>query len=114
MPELGPEVVSEEGLRDLLVIGYQAVVVCLETPSWKQRVWYGLWVIRCVSLDGKSDRILVTVRRSKDDGDKPRTFRTVNGVFNFLHTLGFRTITIPMEQGGSVAHNLAHHGATQA
>lgn len=110
MQKLGPDVVSEEGLRELLGLGYQIVVACSKSPTRKAGVWYGLWHIKCVSIDGQSERILVTFRRDAEAGDKPRGFKTLNGLVGFLHGLGFRTITLPMEEGGRVSHNLPHHG----
>lgn len=111
MSKLGPDVVSEEGLRELLGLGHQAMVVCVEAPKLKHNVWYGTWIIRCVSLDGQADRLLVTFRRKATDEDRPRTFQTLNGLVNFLHGLGFRTLLVPMEEGARTCHNLAHHGS---
>lgn len=111
MSKLGPDVVSEEGLRELLGLGHQAMVVCVEAPRLKHNVWYGTWILRCVSLDGKADRLLVTFRRRVTDEIRPRTFQTLNGLVNFLHALGFRTLLIPMEEQARTCHNLAHHGA---
>ena len=101
---------SEEGLRELLSIGYQAVAVCSGPPTRRAGVWYGLWHMLCVSLDGKSEKILVTFRKDDDGGDKPREFKTATGLISFLYSLGIRTITLPMEPGARVAHNLLHHG----
>lgn len=111
MPKQGPDVVSEEGFRELLSLGYQAVAVCSEPPERRAGVWYGLWHILCVSLDGQSEKILVTFRTGKDGSDKPREFKTVTGLISFLYGVGIRSVTIPMEPGARVAHNLLHHGS---
>ena len=110
MPNQGPDVVSEEGLRELLNRGYQAVVICSEVPVQKAYFWHGLWHILCISLDGQSERLLVSARRDAEGGDKPREFRTANGLISFLHSLGFRSVMVPMEEGGRLSHNLLHHG----
>ncbi len=109
MVKLGPDVVSEDGLRELLSLGYQLMVVCLKPVERKQGIYIGLWSIRCVSMDGKSDKVLVVARRD-EHGDRPRVFKTINGLVGFLLGLGFRTISIPMDPGARVAHTLAHHG----
>ena len=114
MPNQGPDVVSEEGLRELLSRGHQAVVVCSETPRQKAYFWHGQWHILCASLDGQSERLLVSARRDAKGGDKPREFKTANGLISFLHDLGFRMVMVPMEEGGRIGHNLLHHGRTRA
>lgn len=104
---LGPDVVSDEGLRELLVQGHHVEVVCLEPAERRGGVWCGLWGIRSVSLDGQSVRVLVAARRDKDRGrDRPRTFRTLTGVAGFLHGLGFPIISVPFEAGGEAVHAL--------
>lgn len=108
----GPDVVSEDGLRELLSLGHQAVVICSEAPVQKSYFWHGLWHIVCVSLDGRSERLLVSARRDAQGSVKPREFRTVNGLISFLHGLGVRMVTVPMEEGGRVGHTLLHHGPT--
>lgn len=110
MPNLGPDLVSEEGLRELLGLGHHAVVVCSKEPARKVNVWYGLWHILCVSPDGRTERILVSSRRDADGADRPRPFKTANGLLSFLHSLGLRTLTVPMEPGSRAGHDLAHHG----
>lgn len=111
MSKLGPDVVSEEGLRELLGLGHRAMVVCVEPPCLKHNVWYGTWILRCVSLDEEADRLLITFRRRVTDEVRPRTFQTLNGLVNFLHALGFRTIHVPMEIDGRTCHDLGQHGA---
>lgn len=110
MPDKGPDVVSDDGLRELLSLGHQAVVICSEAPVQKSYFWHGLWHVLCVSLDGQSERLLVSARRDAQGSVKPREFRTVNGLISFLHGLGFRMVTVPMEDGGRVGHTLPHHG----
>ena len=101
---LGPDVVSDEGLRELLGEGHRIAVVCLEPAERRGGVWYGLWGIRCVSDEG-SVRILVAARRDKEGGhDRPRTFRTLTGIAGFLHGLGFSTVSIPFKAGEEALH----------
>lgn len=109
---LGPDLVSEEGLRELVRLGHQVVVICLESAERRGSTWYGLWGIRCVSRDGSSDRVLVTYRRDKEHGgERPRTFRTLSGLVGFLYDLGFRTLSLPFNAGERVAHTPDPGGA---
>ena len=102
---LGPDVVSDEGLRELLDQGHHVEVVCLEPAERRGDVWYGLWGIRSVSPDRQSSRVLVAARRDKDHGgDRPRTFRTLTGIAGFLRGLGFPVVSIPFEAGGEAVH----------
>ena len=48
--------------------------------------------------------------RDAEGGDKPREFKTANGLISFLYDLGFRSVMVPMEEGGRLSHNLLHHG----
>lgn len=109
---LGPDVVSDEGLRELVGLGYRIEVVCLGPAERRDGgVWYGLWGIRCVSVDGLVDRVLVAARPDKvHGGDRPRTFRTLAGLVGFLHGLGLRTISIPFEVGGRTLHDPMEQG----
>ena len=109
MSKTGPDVVSDEGLRELVSLGYQVMVVCLKPVLRKDGIYYGLWGIRCMSMDGKSDKVLIAARKD-EHGDRPRLFKTLTGLVGFLLGLGFRTITIPMDEGARVGHNLLHHG----
>ena len=113
---LGPDVVSDEGLRELLGQGHHVEVVCLEPAERRSGgVWYGLWGIRSVSPDGQSVRILVATPRARDRGlGRPRTFRTLNGIAGFLRGLGFPVLSIPFEAGGEAAHVLDPSGAHPA
>ena len=104
MPKLGPDVVTELGLRELLELGHRIVVICLKPPVKKGTVFYGLWGIRCVSGDGESDRVLVISMRSSKTPDRPRVFKTLNGVASFLYSLDFGTVCIPMHEGQSATH----------
>lgn len=112
--KLGPDVVSDEGLRELVGVGYQVLVICLEPAIRKDGVFYGLWGIRCISADGKVDRLLVTAPRRDRGGDRARTFKTLTGLVAYLLGLGIRTVTLPLEQGGRAGHYLAHHGPRPA
>ena len=105
--QLGPDVVSDEGLRELLGEGHRVAVVCLEPVERRGGVWYGLWGIRSVSEDGRSVRVLVAARRDRERGsDRPRTFRTLTGIAGFLHGLGFPVISIPFVAGEEAVHVL--------
>lgn len=109
---LGPDVVSDEGLRELVGQGHLVEVVCLEPAERRGGVWYGLWGIRSVPPDGGSARILVAWRHDKGRGvDRPRTFRTLTGLAGFLRGLGFPVVSIPFEAGGEVRHALGGPGA---
>ncbi len=113
MPNQEPDVIGEEELRERLGRGYQAVVLCVETPMQNAYFWHGVWHILCVSLDGRSERLLISARRDAKGGAKAREFRTANGLVSFVYGLGFRTVMVPMEEGGRLSHNLLHHGSTR-
>ena len=104
-----PGSIHDEKFRELVRYGYQVVVVCLKTPFQRAGVFHGLWGIRCVSADGRTERVLV-VARGGPGGPRPRTYKTLAGMVAFLLTLGFVTVSIPMVEGGRVLLNLANHG----
>lgn len=110
MPSQAPDVVGEEDLRECLGRGYQAVVICTEAAVQKAYFWHGVWHILCVSLDGRSERLLVSARRDAEGGTNPREFCTANGLVSFLYGLGFRVVLVPMEEGSRPSHNRPHHG----
>ena len=62
MIEEAPNVVTEDGMRGLLAEGYLIEVVCKEGAEKRHNSWYGSWVIRAVSADGRDDKMLVTSR----------------------------------------------------
>ncbi|WP_254604298.1 hypothetical protein [Leisingera sp. ANG59] len=41
-----PNVVTEDGLRDLLSDGYLIEVICNQTAEKRHNSWYGSWVVR--------------------------------------------------------------------
>lgn len=110
MARWGPDIVSEGGLRELIGQGHQIRVVCLEPVVRKDGIFYGLWGIRCISIDGCIDRVLVAHRRYASDLDRPRTFSTLTGIVGFLYGLDLRLVSVPMEQGLQASLSLAHHG----
>lgn len=101
MIEEAPNVVSEEGLRGLLAKGYVAEVVCKEGGEKRHNSWYGTWIVRAVSADGRDEKLLVTSRSFL----KVREFKTIVGLVSFLHDLGCKVVSIPLEQGGRVPHS---------
>ncbi|MFC5567392.1 hypothetical protein ACFPOC_13345 [Rubellimicrobium aerolatum] len=42
--------------------------------------------------------------RSSKIPDRPRVFKTLNGVASFLYSLDFGTVCIPMHEGRSAIH----------
>jgi len=100
MIEEAPNVVTEDGLRSLLADGYLIEVVCKETAEKRHNSWYGTWVIRAVSADGRDDKMLVTSRSVL----KLRDFRTIVGLVSFLADMGCKTARVPLEEGGRERH----------
>jgi hypothetical protein len=100
MTEEAPNVVTEDGLRDLLAAGYLIEVVCREAAEKRHNSWYGTWVIRAVADDGRDEKMLVTSRSVL----KLRDFRTIVGLVSFLADMGCRTASIPLESGGRERH----------
>ena len=100
MMDEAPNVVTEDGLRDLLSAGYLAEVVCKEMAEKRHNSWYGTWVVRAVSKDGLADKMLVTSRSYL----KVREFKTIVGLVSFLHDLGCKTVSIPLELDGRERH----------
>lgn len=101
MLEEAPNVITEEGLRGLLGQGYRAEVVCKEGGEKRHNSWYGSWIIRAVSADGRDEKLLVTSRSFL----KVREFKTIVGLVSFLYDLGCTVVSIPLEQGGRVFHD---------
>ncbi|MEI4234691.1 hypothetical protein [Roseovarius sp. D22-M7] len=98
--EEAPNVVTEDGLRGLLADGYLLEVVCKEGAGKRHNSWYGSWVIRAVSADGRDDKMLVTSRSVL----KLRYFKTVVGLVSFLADMGCTTASIPLSEGGREHH----------
>lgn len=95
-----PNVVSEDGFRDLLTRGYHVDVVALEDAEKRTSYWYGQWTTRAVSPDGLDDRLLVISRKSL----KPRIFKTANGLISFLSDVGCSSANILLRKGGRSSH----------
>lgn len=105
-----PNVVTEGRLRSLMAEGFYAEVICTTSATRKAAVWYGKWVIRGVSHDGSSERLLVLSRASADkDEVQIREFKTANGLISFLSDLGCSHANIPLKEGGRSTHTL-HQG----
>ena len=102
------DVVTESELKVLLRTGYRCEVIPREEPHMRGPVWYGNWVVAAVDDERTVERPLVSMRRKNGHGGAKavREFRTANGLISFLHRLGFRSITLPMEQGSRAAHRL--------
>lgn len=102
-----PNVVTEGRLKSLMDEGFIAEVICTLSATRKSAVWYGKWVIRAVSQDGSSERLLVLSRASADkDEVQIREFKTANGLISFLSDLGCSHANIPLQEGGRSTHNL--------
>jgi hypothetical protein len=95
--------VSEEGLRQLVEMGYSAEVVCIEAPVFTGKQCTGLWHIRAISPDGHRERVLVTQR----DPAHPRALKTTLGLERLLVSLGCDGVSIPFVEGGRRANRLA-------
>lgn len=105
--KIPPNVVTEGRLRSLMTEGFTAEVICVSPATRKAAVWYGKWVIRGVSQDGSSERLLVLSRASADkDEVQIREFKTANGLISFLSDLGCSHANIPLEEGGRSSHTL--------
>lgn len=102
MLEEAPNVVTEEGLRQLLASGYSAEVVCRTTAEKRINAWYGSWYVRAIGPDGGDEKIVVTSRSYI----KAREFKTIAGLVSFLYDIGMRTVQIPLEHGGRAVHTL--------
>lgn len=100
MIEEAPNVVTEDGLRSLLANGYLLEVVCKEGAEKRHNTWYGTWVIRGVTEDGRDDKMLVTSRSYL----KIREFKTIVGLVSFLAYMGCKSASIPLEKDGRERH----------
>lgn len=92
-----PNVVSRDGFRLLMDDGYQALVVCEVAGKQRDTQWAGRWSIRALGGAGRGDYILVSTTGNL----RAREFRTTLGLINFLHEMGFETVSIPLREGTS-------------
>ena len=95
-----PNVVTEDGLRDLLSDSYLIEVICNQTAEKRHNSWSGSWVVHAVAEDGQDSRMLVTSRSVF----KLREFKTIVGLVSFLADMGCTTASIPLEEGGRERH----------
>ena len=102
------DVLTESELKVLLRKGYPCEVIAREEPHMRGPVWYGNWIVAAFDDERTVERPLVSMRRKDgvDSDEAAREFKTANGLISFLHRLGFRSITLPMEQGSRAAHRL--------
>ena len=91
----GPNVVSEDGFKQLLDEGYFAEVVCMQSATKQYNTFSGNWIIRAVSPDGQIEKILVTSRREF----KVREFKTTNGLLGFFDQFDIGVQRIPWYEG---------------
>lgn len=104
--DIEPNVVTEQGLRELAEKGHTVEVLCKADPERKGPSWYGLWIMRAVGADGK-EKLLVTARtRLTQNAIKVREFKTATGVISFLTGVGFSQASIPMKNEEKTTHRL--------
>ena len=96
-----PNAVNEPGLRKLLAKGWHLVIVCHETPDYRDRQCYGDWVMRVARPDGAEEWPLALSRPPHDE----RRFSTLNTVVKFLDKYGFATPQIPLRAGARVVNS---------
>lgn len=106
MIEETPNVVTEDGMRGLLSKGYFMEVVCKEAGERRHNTWYGVWVARAVSADGRDEKLLVTSRSVL----KVREFKTIVGMVSFLAEMGCDAARIPLKEGGRERHSAPRTG----
>ncbi|MCE8510857.1 hypothetical protein KBY28_20595 [Ruegeria pomeroyi] len=90
-----PNVVTEDGLRDLLSDSYLIEVICNQTAEKGHNSWYGSWVVHAVTKDGQDPKMLVTSRSVF----KLREFKTIIGLVSFLADMGCLSANIPLTAG---------------
>ncbi|MFP7675774.1 hypothetical protein ACG74X_20780 [Marivita sp. S0852] len=101
--------VTRPQLVVLIEAGYLIDIVCMTAPRFKAAVWYGEWAVQVPEHRGEAERFLVSARGN--DGPQLRTFKTGYGLISFMWKLGFRNITLPMEEGTSVPHRIGAESA---
>lgn len=94
--EAPPNVVSENGLRNLLQDGWHVEIVCRRDAEKRSYNWHGEWTIRGISPDGLQEKILITARNELEF----RVLKTANGVISFMLDMGFGHIHLPLFEGG--------------
>ena len=95
-----PNVVTEEVLRGFLAGGYLLELVCTQSAEKRHNTWYGVWMARAVTEDGRHTMRLVTSRSIL----KTREFKTIVGLVSFLAEMGCTTASIPLKEGGCERH----------
>ncbi|WP_235859502.1 hypothetical protein [Tritonibacter mobilis] len=101
-------VVTEDGLRNLLSDGYLIEVICNQTAEKRHNSWYGSWVVHAVTKDGKDAKMLVTSRSVF----KLRKFKTIVGLVSFLADMGCLSANIPLIAGRRERHEALGSPAT--
>ncbi|MES0864971.1 hypothetical protein ABLN87_21750 [Ruegeria sp. SCPT10] len=91
----GPNVVSEDGFKQLFDEGYFAEIVCMQSAEKQHNSFSGNWIIRAVSPDGQVEKVLVTSRKDF----KVREFRTINGLHGFFHQFNLKIQHVPWHEG---------------
>ena len=104
--DLEPNVITEQGLRELVEKGHTVEVLCQTDPERKGPSWYGLWIMRRVGADGKEKLLLTARTRLTQNAIKVREFKTATGVISFLVGAGFSEASIPMKNGEKTSHRL--------
>ena len=103
-----PNVVTEDGLRDLLSDSYLIEVVCNRTAEKRHNSWYGSWVVHPVTKNGQDAKMLVTSRSVF----KLREFKTIVGLVSFLADMGCLSANIPLIAGRQERHEASEGLAT--
>ncbi|MEQ8729990.1 hypothetical protein [Roseitalea porphyridii] len=103
-----PNVVTEDGLRDLLTSGYLIEVICNQTAEKRHNSWYGSLVVHAVTEDGQDAKMLVTSRSVF----KLREFKTIVGLVSSLADMGCLSANIPLIAGRRERHEASGRPAT--
>ena len=103
-----PNVVTEDGLRDLLSDNYLIEVICNQTAEKRHNSWYGSWIVHAVTKDGQDAKMLVTSRSVF----KLRAFKTIVGLVSFLADMGCLSANIPLTAGRRERHEAAGSSTT--
>ena len=108
MDGAAPNVVTEDGLRDLLSASYLIEVICNQAAEKRHNSWYGSWVVHAVAKDGQDAKMLVTSRSVF----KLREFKTIVGLVSFLADMGCLSANIPLIAGRRERHEASGRPAT--